>query len=156
MPVSLNLHRWATTSGWMRIEMVSRRIATGIGNVLVILMDEAGQTVAEARTDENGFFQFDNLLPGNYQLRFEPPENFDFTQPGVDRSNLFNSDADPLTGITPTISLSPGENEPDWGAGLVLAPTSLDEMGEPTSLDEMDEPDAPGNLLPELYLPLLQ
>ncbi|MEM7130419.1 MAG: SdrD B-like domain-containing protein, partial [Chloroflexota bacterium] len=111
---------------------------SGVGGVTVVLYDnQTGDIVDTTTTDNTGFYQFTNLAPGDYYLDFEPTANFQFTQQGVTGSPTdFNSDADPETGLTESITLEAGEDSPDWGAGLFIEPTALDETDEPD-----DEPD---------------
>ena len=99
---------------------------TGVAGVLVQLYDAAGNLVAETVTDANGNYLFANLVPGDYQLRFTPPAGYTITNLGNGGSS--DSDVDPLTGTTTTISLDPGENDLTWDMGLHLmgaVPTSL-------------------------------
>jgi len=46
---------------------------TGIAGLLVELLDSAGNVVATTTTDANGDYLFDNLLPGDYQVRIPTP-----------------------------------------------------------------------------------
>ncbi|MCG8484394.1 MAG: carboxypeptidase regulatory-like domain-containing protein, partial [Clostridia bacterium] len=45
-------------------------------NVKLILSDD---TTIETETDENGFYEFDNLTPGTYKVVFKAPERHRFT-----------------------------------------------------------------------------
>ena len=44
---------------------------SGIGNVAVSLLDANGNVVATARTDADGHYQFGDLKPGTYSLKFD-------------------------------------------------------------------------------------
>lgn len=48
----------------------------GIGGATVTLVDSNGQVVATAQTDSDGYYQFDDLAPGTYELREQQPAGF--------------------------------------------------------------------------------
>ncbi|MBV7328001.1 hypothetical protein KFU94_07020 [Chloroflexi bacterium TSY] len=97
----------------------------GVPHVAIILYNENDEEpieIARTKTDATGFYQFADLIPGKYSLRFIPPLFFDFTKPDtVGSSNPFTSKADLATGQTVITLLEPAENETIWGAGLVSA-----------------------------------
>ncbi len=103
------------------------------------LTDCDGNSVSNTLlTDTNGFYLFDNLTPGTYCVKFEPPENF--CGPGVDayfttpnaNGDAADSDADPTTGLTGPIALTAGETNLTVDAG-VYCPAKL---GDRIWLDE--------------------
>ena len=96
---------------------------SGVPNAEVILYNEDGSEVDRATTDENGRFIF-NVPQGDYYIQYVRPDAFKFTQTAsvLDgfRSGV-NSD-----GILSTISLIPGINELNVGAGISQAdPTAV-------------------------------
>ncbi|MBI1295465.1 hypothetical protein GC175_10975, partial [bacterium] len=101
-------------------------LTNGVNNVTVELLDGQGNVLATTTTknDSNGnpgYYQFPGLIPGTpYSVRFTAPAGYGFTtQTGtIDISN--NSDADPATGTTVSVTLQPGEHNPNIDAGLVL------------------------------------
>ncbi len=113
-----------------------------VPGMIVILLDANGQEVAHTTTDNTGFFQFTNLAPGDYSLKFITPNGAEFTKqlPGVNN----NSDVNPATGETVVTTLKPGQIDFSWGAGIVNVPTALDTTLEPGA----------GNI--HLYLPVVQ
>ena len=115
---------------------------SGVSGVIVILLDENDQEVARTITDSSGSFQFTNLAPGDYKLKFVTPSGAEFTQqvPGVDGS----SDANPTTGETVVTTLTPGQLDLSWNVGIVKIPTALDTEFEPSG----------GNA--QIYLPIIQ
>ncbi|MDI9546035.1 MAG: SdrD B-like domain-containing protein, partial [Chloroflexota bacterium] len=98
--------------------------------------------VGTTTTDENGRYSFTDLLPGDYCVQVTPPPNFDFTIPNAGDDPTKNSKVDPSTGMTPVITLNPGDNDPNQDAGLFNT--------QPTGLEEGDQPAS--NML---YLPML-
>ena len=89
----------------------------GLAGVTVDLL--AGATVADSSvTDANGNYLFSGLTPGDYQVQFFAPTGFAFTNANVGGDDAIDSDAEPTTGITQTVSLAAGENNLSLDAGL--------------------------------------
>jgi len=148
----------------------------GVGGVVVNLYDEAGNLVATATTDANGFYYFLGLQAGTYYLEFDIPTGYQFSPPGRDPTDMDDSDANPETGLTTLIEVLPGVNDPTWNAGIYRQPTSLEEGAEPdrpsqiflplihngfTGLLSSDSSDAPTDLsdqvaTDELFIPLVR
>lgn len=89
----------------------------GLLGVTVNLYDEDGNLIDTDITDENGYYIFDDLYPGSYYLEFIPPEGY-IPSPMDTTGDTTDSDADPLTGLTPITTLDPGENDLSWDAGF--------------------------------------
>ena len=53
---------------------------TGIENVPVSLLDKDKNVVATTETDPNGYYYFDKLVPGDYQVRFSLPDGYMWTK----------------------------------------------------------------------------
>ncbi|TWI69502.1 SdrD B-like protein [Pseudoduganella lurida] len=80
----------------------------GIGNVKVSLLDAAGKVVASAVTDASGNYQFGDLKPGTYSLKFDPatlPAGAQF----VTGAAGSESDAD-ASGATAQVTLASGQH----------------------------------------------
>ena len=120
----------------------------GVANVVVRLLDENGQAIVHptlgvpmiTRTDTTGHYQFNNLKPGKYQVRFEAPSGYKFTTRNIGEDDAKDSDAD-TNGLTPLDDVQPGElvdglNNPKFDAGLVGESTN---PGTPT-VPGTDEP----------------
>lgn len=132
----------------------------GVPNAKVTLTDCAGNSVSNTLlTDSNGFYLFDNLVPGTYCVKFEPPENFCgpgvnayFTTPNAN-GDAADSDANPTTGLTGPITLTAGETNLTVDAG-VYCPAKL---GDRIWLDKNQngnqdcsgvDPSNPGQVIP--------
>ena len=108
----------------------------GIGGICVTLFDNVGNVLQSTSTDSNGYYGF-NVDPGQtYRIGFEHPANLDFTTPNVGYDNT-DSDADPLTGLTPPIVFT--ASDMNWDAGyfqaeLPAGPTPTVGPGTPTPL----------------------
>jgi len=68
-------------------------------------VDADGNTVPEVVTDASGHYLFDNLLPGDYQIRFVAPWGTWLT---INKGNTkTDSNPDPATGWTAVFSIFP-------------------------------------------------
>lgn len=93
---------------------------TGVGGVTVTLYNNAGSAIASTVTDASGNYSFVNLAAGDYSVGFSNlPAGYSFTPVwSSNDADAANSDANPGTGRTGTITLSAGETESDVDAGL--------------------------------------
>ena len=67
-------------------------------------IDYTGNPVAPVITDANGHYLFDGLLPGDYRVKFIPPQGYVFTDQYMGTS-LNDSDADPLSGMSDVFTI---------------------------------------------------
>ena len=111
---------WADSNG----DGVQDAGEPGIEGAVVTLLadlDNDGQIddiLATTTTDENGFYEFTDLVPGDYIVQFTTPDNFvpvDANQGGNDATD---SDADPNTGLSHVITLESGDNDDTVDAGF--------------------------------------
>ncbi|WDD96931.1 SdrD B-like domain-containing protein [Thalassomonas actiniarum] len=98
----------------------------GIEGVTVNLLDPGSDlecntgdefTLDNTATDGDGLYSFSQLIPGDYCVEFVAPAGF-VISPQDFGSDSSDSDADPATGQTTTISLEAGETDLTWDAGL--------------------------------------
>lgn len=118
----------------------------GVAGITVYLQDSLGHNVATNVTDVFGHYLFDNLRPGTYIVQFDVatiPFGYVSTVHSGVLMDPFNSDGDPLTGLTTPIPL-PADTHYDqvdfgiWTDGQVGDRVWFDEncngvqdMGEP-------------------------
>ncbi len=96
----------------------------GVPNVVVRLTDCLGSLLQSTNTDVNGLYLFANLLPGGYKVTFVAPSGFVFTTPNIGTDDR-DSDADPVTGMSPCVTLISGEINLTVDAGLVAIPPCI-------------------------------
>lgn len=90
----------------------------GIAGVTVELYEFGGTTlIATTTTDENGFYQFTDLMLGQYQAKFILPSGYAFSSQDQGDNDEKDSDADPTTGQTACIILA-GQEDLKWDAGM--------------------------------------
>jgi fimbrial isopeptide formation D2 family protein/uncharacterized repeat protein (TIGR01451 family) len=93
----------------------------GVSGVVVRLFNSGGTVfLAQTTTDADGRYRFFGLTPGSYQVAFEAPNGFSFTNPGQGNAAR-DSNPDPATGRAGA-SVSAGSAVLDIDAGLIRAP----------------------------------
>ncbi len=86
------------------------------------VLDALGNTVAPTTTNGSGTYLFDNILPGEYRVRFTAPDGHVFSPRDAEDDDTVDSDADPATGTTDVFRVhasETGNTEPNFGGGQV-------------------------------------
>ncbi len=96
----------------------------GLPNVTVLLLNKDAQVIISQTSDDEGFFIFNGLAPGQYLLQFILPGGYHFTRDHQGSSDEIDSDANPLNGLTPIITLGDDETTYLVDAGMVRRETS--------------------------------
>ncbi len=103
----------------------------GVPGVTVTLRDDTGAPVGSTMTAADGTYSFTGLEPGDYSVAFSNlPSGFVFSPVDQGGDDTTDSDAN-ASGVTPTVTLSPGENDPSWGVGFISPALGEDEATEP-------------------------
>ncbi len=105
----------------------------GLDGVTVNLLDGVGATVASTVTAGGGVYLFPGLVPGDYRVEFVALASFAISPADQGGDDTFDSDANPGTGLTPLTTLSSGESERSFDAGMYLARRSVISCG-PTAM----------------------
>ncbi|MCP4106120.1 MAG: DUF11 domain-containing protein, partial [Desulfobacteraceae bacterium] len=92
---------------------------TGISGVTVTLFDNTDTPIASTTTNASGFYSFSGLAPGDYSVGFTALTGYTYS-PQNQGNDATDSNADTDTGRTINTTLSPGENDTSWDAGLYL------------------------------------
>ncbi len=95
----------------------------GVAGVAVKLLNAAGTVIATTTTDASGGYLFSNLAAGDYAIQVVAPTGYAFTSKDQGLNDAADSDVDTATGKTVVTTLSGGENDMSWDAGLKLVPT---------------------------------
>jgi protocatechuate 3,4-dioxygenase beta subunit len=115
----------------------------GIEGVTVNLKDENNNVIDTTTTDADGFYIFENLVPGTYSVAFVKPNGFEFTtrDQGSDASD---SDADDSTGgMTHQTTLLSGDEDLTLDAGLFRLTPGIMLKKFTNGVDADTEADAP-------------
>ena len=127
-PASLGNYVWFDANN----DGIQDGTESGINGVSVDLFDGLGNFVATTTTYNNGtndgYYNFTNLVPGDYYVVFDhtstalTTEGYLPTQQDIlAATEAGDSDADPITGQSQTVTLAAGENNPDLDAGYYQA-----------------------------------
>ena len=76
-----------------------------------------GAVLGTTTTDGSGFYSFTGLLPGDYGVQFVPPAGYNPSPRNQGADDALDSDADPATGLTETVTLAAGEPNTTLDAG---------------------------------------
>ncbi|MEW6196070.1 MAG: SdrD B-like domain-containing protein [Bacteroidota bacterium] len=137
---------------------------SGVPNVTVKLYDCDNNLISTTTTDANGNYLFSNLNPGDYYVMFILPSGYVFTTKDAGSDDAKDSDADTSTGKTICTTLTAGENDLTWDAGIYEEEECMNKIGDfiwhdmdTDGIQDTDEPglanvvvellDAQGNLL---------
>jgi protocatechuate 3,4-dioxygenase beta subunit len=129
----------------------------GVAGVTVVLLNSAGQPIATTTTDAFGNYKFNGLLAGDYSVRVTPPANYNLSAKGIGGDGNLDSDFDPITYATSTITLLAGQNRTDVDAGLKFTQPQTASVGDrvwlDTNGDGVQDAGEPGvsNVLVTLY-----
>lgn len=123
----------------------------GIPGVTVILYDAANTAIASTVTDQNGRYLFSNLNAGSYTVGFStiPGKLVFTTQDVVAAGDAADSDVNPATGRTGTVTLAAGQVNLTVDAGLKpVSPASVGDFVwfdlDRNGLQDVGEPGVPG------------
>ena len=90
--------------------------------VVVALLDGNNLLVATTTSNASGLYSFTGLTPGvPYSVSFVSPTGYTSTSAQVGGDDTKDSDANPTTGQTRSVTLAPGENNPNLDAGFQLS-----------------------------------
>lgn len=107
----------------------------GISGVTLVLYNAAGQIVGSTTTDAFGFYKFSNLAPGTYTVRIAPPANYTLSAKDQGGNDDNDSDFDPITYTTASVTLTAGQNRTDVDAGLKFSQNVPASVGDRVWLD---------------------
>lgn len=90
----------------------------GLAGVPVHLFTASGTLVTSTTTDAQGYYRFEDLLPGDYFLQFEHSDEYQFSPQTASSDPALDSDADPASGQSAVFTLQAGTYDDTRDAGL--------------------------------------
>jgi SdrD B-like domain/GEVED domain/SprB repeat len=93
----------------------------GVAGITVVLVNPSNPTVAisSATTNAAGYFIFDKIPAGDYQIKFILPATMTFTKANQGTNDAKDSDADIVTGLTHSKYVSNGNRDFTFDAGII-------------------------------------
>jgi hypothetical protein len=144
---SIGDYVWVDTDG----DGVQDPTELGLNGVTVLLKDALGNVLATTVTTTGGpltsagYYNFPDLFANNYKVMFMAPTGYNLTDDNSATSTDENdSDADPTTGTTATISLAPGQMITNVDAGLYQPASLGNYVWEDLNKNGMQEAGEPG------------
>ena len=111
----------------------------GIKGVTVRLLDSSGKVLESTVTDSNGKYLFDNLNAGSYRIEVAEPSGYFVTKQNVGSNDGIDSDIDTSAGRSGLITLTQGENDLTWDAGLYRKASLGDKVWEDLDHDDIQD-----------------
>jgi len=105
---------WDDTDG----DGIQNGTITGHPNVTVELINSSGVSQGSTLTAANGSYLFSPVFALDYYLTFTPPTGYIFSPDNIGSDDSLDSDPDRLSGDTTTFSLSQGNTDLTWDAGV--------------------------------------
>ncbi len=100
----------------------------GKSGVTVQLFDSANNPKGTTTTDANGIYTF-TVAPGSYYVHVTAPSGYVFSPTGAGTATT-DSDPNPTTGKTATFTVTSGQVDKSWDAGLYRSATIGDRVWE--------------------------
>jgi uncharacterized repeat protein (TIGR01451 family) len=98
----------------------------GVSAVSVCLEDTSGNSVNDANgtaipctvTDQNGYYDFINLIPDSYKVHFTLPSGYGISAKSVGSDTGADNDVNETTMLTDTITIVADTFDPEWDMGI--------------------------------------
>ncbi|MCE5214594.1 MAG: carboxypeptidase regulatory-like domain-containing protein [Methanobacterium sp.] len=124
----------------------------GLNNIAVQLYNSITDLlVTSTTTNASGYYLFNNLVPGNYYVKFIKPAGYNFS-PSFQAGAIYST-ADQVTGKTPNIYLTSGQSQLQWDAGMYPNATIGDLVWLDLNYNGYIDPGEPGlpGIIVKLY-----
>ena len=97
---------------------------TGHAAIKVSLLDIDGSPVADAETDDRGGYEFVELRPGGYSLRFDLPDGTTLSPMNQGTDDQRDSDANRFSRLSPVVPVVIGQVQSSIDVGIYVGPLS--------------------------------
>ncbi|MGB9108822.1 MAG: SdrD B-like domain-containing protein, partial [Telluria sp.] len=111
----------------------------GIANVTVRLLDNSNNVLATTTTNSSGNYLFSNLNAGSYKVEVVKPTDYYVTKANIGSNNAIDSDIDVSTARSGTITLTQGQNDLTWDAGLYRKASIGDKVWRDSDHDDIQD-----------------
>ncbi|MFO1022942.1 MAG: SdrD B-like domain-containing protein [Planctomycetales bacterium] len=113
---------------------------TGLAGATVRLFDSTNAQVgATLTTDTTGNYSFSGLQPGQYYVKVTAPLGYLISPKDQGGNDTLDSDVDPTSTVTPLITLTAGQSQTQWDAGLFLGAKVGDKVWLDTDADGVQD-----------------
>lgn len=102
----------------------------GVANVTVTLYNTAGNILMTTKSDQTGRYLFQNIAAADYRIGITPPVGYTFSPQDQNGNDALDSDINPTTGKTSLTTISTGEQDLSWDAGLIPQTASKGSIGD--------------------------
>ncbi|HRD93463.1 MAG TPA: SdrD B-like domain-containing protein, partial [Accumulibacter sp.] len=116
----------------------------GIAGVTVKLLSATGALISSQTTDGSGNYLFSNLNPGDYKVQMVAPSGYFVSPKDQGGNDAKDSDIDPATGQTVVTTLSSGQNDLSWDAGLFKKASVGDKVWDDMNHNNIQDSSEPG------------
>ncbi len=104
--------------------------------VPVVLLNSSNTAIASTTTSISGLYSFTGLTPGvPYSVSFMTPTGFVSTSAQIGNNDATDSDVNPATGQTRSVTLATGENNLNLDAGFYLPSVPTASLGDYVFVD---------------------
>ncbi len=100
----------------------------GVSGIIVRLFNASDTELANTTTDTDGKYLFSNLAPGEYYLEFTLPSGYKFSPRDNGNDDTADSDVNTATGKTALTTITAGENDLAWDAGIYQPVNSIGDL----------------------------
>ncbi len=116
----------------------------GVGGVTVELLDTGGAVVGSTSTAGDGSYTLSDVVPGTYAVRVIYPPGTVGSPVDQGADDAVDSDADPTTGRSSSVTLTSGQSRLDIDFGLYTPAVIGDRVWDDLDGDGLQDPGEPG------------
>ncbi len=117
----------------------------GVADINITLLHEDGTPAGKStQSDANGMYRFEGLVPGKYKIKITLPAGYQVTAQNRGDDESKDSDIDPNTLVSDTVTLHSGENYTNLDGGIYSIASIGDRVWLDTNADGIQDADEGG------------